>query len=629
MSLLFVAARLSAAEWASVPFDQRVGLVREHYVSRPGWSGMVERQWFFPQAGIGIYVAYQQQPRKLFFHESREGRRTDFISHAPFGYQLVAPGTPLERLPSALARAVDNDSTKLLDLSPAQNLVTVDEDASTFLLRNDLLGLAKAYMLKAPGGEVIASRPIAAHLMAAHKPVLSSMGWAAQQLHGWFLSHLTPFQNTRELLGGTTIRMDFRGLHEARHLHVAKWFTEPPARSMFAGFERFMAEFAEFVEPDEMDVALSGGRDSRASAALFLHYYQDKVRLRTNEPPMLEGIVARQLVERLPNFERFRSDRSTAYDGRGRVIWRANNPKVVEVEVFSRSAQWAYIAEGMNVPVAIYGNPPPGPVFSAAEQFIPAIAGVAGESAKAYYWSPNMVSGAYAKSLQTFRQDITTVPIAERLKTHPLTMPSDTPIIAQEYRVPLLQVIRDSQREATSLGIHGYRFLDYWWLTNRFGVGSVLFGATSIMPFLVPEYTSYALQRPPMERTRGQTLSEIVSHFQPEWSGVAYFDELQNSVPREQLRAYRDRSILWEGDLAGDFFSMVDSSPALDDPFNRDEIRRLYRSEIDSGQKQALNVRALGLIQRHTLWEYCNEIGERIACARKPNAPVQAKMKVP
>lgn len=615
MSFLFVAAQFSKSAWDDLPFSQRLSLVRRHYILRPQSKNVVEREWFFPNAGLGIYVAYQKLQRMLFVHESRDGSKVDFISHAPFGYRSVTPETPLERAPSTLARAVARDPENLLRISPPQNIVTVDEALESFTLRNDLLGLAKSYLLDVPHGHAIANRPIAAHLLAAVKPELSSMGWAAQQLHGWFLSHLTPFKRTRGLRGGTVAKLDSSGFTEAHCLRVGKWFTEPPTKSMFDGFERYMAEFAEFVDPPELDVALSGGRDSRATAALFSHFHLDKVRFRTNEPPALEGIIARKLVEKLPNFARFERKCTVAVDAAERLIWKANTPKIAEIEVHSRARQWAYVGEGISNPAAIYGNPPVGPIFRNADEFMPTISGVAGECAKAYYWSPRMVSGAYARSPLAFKEDITNIKINDRIKTHPLTAQSDLPFIRSDYRQPLIGLIYDAQREATNLGIHGYRFLDYWWLTNRVGVASPFLGPEFLMPFLVPEYMAEALQRPPIERARGQALTHIVNHYRPEWAEVSYFDEVQNSVPREQLRAYRERSLLWEGDLAAAFFSILRDSPAFDDPYDRQEIIAYFKSDIDPAQKQVMNLKALGLAYRHSLWQFCEDVGKDIEYA--------------
>lgn len=617
MSLFFVVARLPASEWARVPFDRRVALVREHYIRRAGWKGIVERSWHFPESGLGIHVAYQELPGKRFAHESRTGGRSDFLSHAPFGYAAVAPGCALDRVPATLARMADEDPAIMSQLGPPQTILTVDEAGQTFRLRNDPLGLGKSYLLQVPGGEVLASMPLAAHLMAMRKPRLSESGWASCTLQGWFMNGLTPYEDMRELLGGTALRLGRDGLEEQRSPHVVKWFLEPPPRSMFEGFDRFLGEMGEFVDFTELDVGLSGGRDSRASSAILLSRYSDHIKLRTNEPPLLEGIIARQLIERLPRFDRFvkrnGKEAGAAYDSADRLIWRLHTPEMREVDIFENADRWAYAAEGLNVPGALFSNAPRGPVFATMDNYMPTVLGVAGEAAKAYYWSPRMVSGAYARSLAAFREDIRAVKIGQRLQTHPLTVQSGLALVDPEFHAQIRMMVYDRQREAGQLGIHGYRFLDYWWFVERVGRAGTPMGSTSILPFMVPEFLAEAFQKPPVERARGQTLARIVEFYRPEWQDVPYFDEIQNQVPREQVVTDRSRPIIWQGETEKRFFEIIEHSPALGPPYGRAGIIDLFRTGADAAGKPPTNIQALGLVQRHAVWQLCEDIGRAVA----------------
>lgn len=613
MSLIFVAANLIPTAWERLSFKTRVSLVRRHYIERPEWAGIVEREWYFPEAGLGIYAAYQKMNGKKFSHESSRGHTTDLITHAPFGLRYFDCSTPPSEAPSLLASVLETRPDAIANIPPAQTIVSIDEKNQCFTLRNDLLGLAKTYVLDTPEGCIVASRPIAAHLFGAIKPELSPEGWSTNLLYGWFLRQLTPFKRTRKLPGGTVILMNGRDIKEDRRTYPSHWFTQPSLHSMFDGFDRYINEFKEFAEPSELDVALSGGRDSRGSAALFSAHLSESIRFRTNEPPALEGIVARRLIERLPIFHSFDDDRLHATDATGRQIWKAHTPRVSEIDVEARARQWAYVSEGMISPAAIYGAPPRGPVFSAFSRFMPSISGAAGECAKAYYWSQEMVSGAYAVSLERFRLNITTVPISERMKDHPLTKHKHLPFISEELHRIQPNLIAEAKAEAEAHGVHGYRFFDYWWLTDRFAMGTAYMGSETVTPFTVPEYISEALQRPAMERTRGQALAQMVARYRPEWSDVAYFDELQNEVPKEQLRAYRQRSILWEGDLADWFFSLLRDSPAMAD-YNKAELVAYFRSlGDDQAKRQVSNLLALGLVQKHAVNALCDDIGTNIS----------------
>jgi hypothetical protein len=469
MSIVFVAVRITPRDLAQVPFGRRQYLLKKQYEPEK-WPCTTVRSWCFEESGIAVWVAYQNQKGKGLGHECEAGQQSHFLTHLPFGYRSVTPSSPLNRLPADLAAAIDADPSSVLKLAPPLGVLTVDRERHRVVFRNDALGLGKTFLLQTEHGVAIANRPFAAHLMLAHEPEPDAMGWASEQLHGWYLRNLTQFRDTRRLLGGTIVALSASGVEETRRNYAARWFHDRADISVFDGFERFAAEAREFTQAETLDVALSGGRDSRASAAVAAYHFAGKTRFRTNEPPLLEGILARQLIERLPYFDRFNEDKTQAYAADGRMIWRSNVPKINEGQVFQRATQWAAAAEGVMTSAAIYNNPPASGVFQTAEDFHPSISGVAGESAKAYYWSPRQLSGAFATNLAAFRHDIK-MPIAERMKHHPLTSPSAFPFVSPEYRRSIASLLSSAVAEAHAEGIHGYRFLDYWWFTDRFGAG--------------------------------------------------------------------------------------------------------------------------------------------------------------
>lgn len=438
--------------------------------------------------------------------------------------------------------------------------------------RNDLLGLGRTFLLQAEGACALSNRPIAAHLLAGIAPKPSEEGWAAEQLHGWFLGDLTPYSEMRRLLGGTTIDFDGGGLTEERRNLAGRWFVEPPAQDAFAALERFFCELAELTEPPFVDVTLSGGRDSRASAAVATHYRPSLNRFRTNTPPQLETVIARQLMERLHDFGGYNDQETEAFAANGRLLWWENVTQQDHAAIHARARRWAEKVEGLYTAVSLGKEPPD--MFSDKDAFIPSIGGMGGESAKAYYWSPNMASGAYARSLKRFREDIQTK-IGVRLSTHPLTAQSTLPFIDQGFRPRLPALVYDAQREATAEGIHGYRFLDYWWLTNRLSAGANL-GSKTVMPFLSPGFIAEAMQGSPMDRAQAGLLSRIVGHFRPEWAEVPYFDQMQNTVPFDEVRSFVPSMLAWEGELAVDFLAMLRDSPAFDLPYDRSAMIEFF-----------------------------------------------------
>jgi hypothetical protein len=614
LTVLFAAAQLGREDWARLPFQNRVEMIKSHY-ELAKWPHITTHEWFFPETGVGIFVACQQPDLKNFRHFS-PGRTPVFVTHFPFGYKAVVPGTPLESIGQALCDALSKDGSLVTKLAPPLAVLRVDEERGSFDFWNDVLGLGKTFLHETSGGKAISSRPIAAHLLAASVPAPDDMGWASEQIRGWFVGPLTPYRNTRRVLGGTSFSFDRGGVFERHENYAGRWFTQPPERDTFRAFPSFIDEFNEFTTPNRIDVALSGGRDSRASAALAACYFPTTMSLRTNEPPTLEVIVARNLVERLPFFGAF-NDRSTvATDVNQRVLWRANTPKVAETEIHGRAAGWALNDEGIAASAALYRNSANG-VFQQSNEFIPSISGVAGESAKAYYWSPRMASGAFARSMQNFMED-TKNPVEHRLLTHPLTKPATLPFIARDFHLSIDLVVQHAKEEASHCGIHGYRFLDYWWLTDRFGAGATVgySGTTTIMPFMVPEYIAQAMQQPVASRARAQFLNEIVKQYRPEWDGIPYFDEAQATAPPEQVRYYPDRGLRWRNGLKPIFMSMLRDSPAFDAPYDRAAMVTFFEDvRLPESEWAGLNQKALGLVHRHAFCQVCANVGAKIRIA--------------
>ena len=261
MSLLFAVAQLDRSAWSKLPFERRVNLIRTHY-ELDRWPNVHEASWYFPQSGIGVFVAFQSHERKHFSHVSSADGKTDYLTHAPFGYRHLIPSASLDQVPSELAKAIDETPSLLLRINPPQGILSIDEGKEKVRFRNDLLGLGKTFLLRGRSGTAIANRPIAAHLLAGVPPMPSKQGWAAEQLHGWFLGDLSPFDNLRRLLGGTFVNIDRNGVRETRFNLAGRWFTEPANRTAFHGFDAFLDEFEEFADPSSIDIALSGGRNS-------------------------------------------------------------------------------------------------------------------------------------------------------------------------------------------------------------------------------------------------------------------------------------------------------------------------------------------------------------------------------
>ena len=151
MTVLFAAAQLGREDWARLPFQNRVEMIKSHY-ELAKWPHITTHEWFFPETGVGIFVACQQPDLKNFRHFS-PGRTPVFVTHFPFGYKAVVPGTPLESIGQALCFALSKDGSLVTKLAPPLAVLRVDEERGSFDFWNDVLGLGKTFLHETSGGK--------------------------------------------------------------------------------------------------------------------------------------------------------------------------------------------------------------------------------------------------------------------------------------------------------------------------------------------------------------------------------------------------------------------------------------------------------------------------------------------
>lgn len=619
MATFFVIVRRKSRRLREEDFRRRVAAILEFYGVEA--AGAQHRAWWFEGAGVGALVAWRDYSNQKFpFFAEEPGGRAHMMTHAPFGLAAVVAPAPGEGTAPALARKFEAAPEAMGRMHPPFGLVTVDPQTETVSFRNDALGLGKAFRLDLPEADVVASRPFAAHLMAAKAPEVNHLAWAMQQSYGWPLDGMTTLRGLTRAPGGSVFAFSRRGAEARREPLVERWFTRPPTASVWAGLERWKRELTEFYEFDEFGADLSGGRDSRGSAAIALTVGAGRAVLRTNAPPELDLIVARSLVGKLSVLGSFREDgRGAAYLS-GRGLWITSRPSAPpETPLLPRALAWARALEGLATP-DILARPALGvSVFAAASSAPLVVSGAGGESAKAYYWSPRMTSGARPWSLVAFTEDIKSTKARDRVKAHPLTTPGAIHFVDPVIVARFGKRVERRRQEMHEAGIRHYRFFDYWWLTERFGgfnnVG--MQPGVALLPYMTPEYAATALQDTPQRKARAMLLKEIVARYQPAWKDEPYVDELQGKADKSLMRSF-DRGLnLWEGAQRAEFEAILRESPAFEPPLRREAMIAHFLGETVPNEAVS-NLKALGLVHKHALMEVCAEVGALAEGLKRP-----------
>ncbi len=607
MAVLFTFGKLRPESFCKISFQSRLELLIKHY--RIDSRGDVSVKYSFCRdTGVFCVIAWKFYAHQNFVHH----RDNIVLTNYPFGYSQFMLGASGWNVHKSIYYSLKYSyKSTIIKMHPPLCLIRERNNKVEFW--NDVLGMSKTFQLDCEDGIVFSSRPIAAHLVALKKPEPSHMGWASEQSFGWFIGDTSPYKDLKLVPGSSYILVDKeRTTHKVSN-RVFDWFLKKPSNSLHEGFRRLNREVNKLANTEKMDVALSGGRDSRAAAAIFANDTQRKVVFRTNYPPELEREIAANLIEKHNAFSCFDSEHLKAFDRSGELLWRAVTPTKATQSLHERAKRWTWLLEGLAPSVGLYSDCRLDSMFPIETNNNLSVSGAAGESAKAYYWSPNMVSGVFVKNIEKFLREIN-LPIEARIKEHPLTSPNKYNFADIRKVGRLIDYVSESQNFSAENGIRGYRFFDYWWLTERLGKASTIgyHLASNIVPLLTPEYTAYALQQPIRKRVKASALNEVIEMYMPQWGGIEFFDQLQSKAPREKLLYYRQDNILFEGKNADFFRDLINESHELETEFDMERVRNVFSSDIETGKKASLNQRAFGLVHRHYFGELCNEVSNKI-----------------
>lgn len=444
-------------------------------------------------------------------------------------------------------------------MHPPFCLFHVSKQTNIATIITDVAGFTRTFRLDADGGFAVSNRPLVPFFLTLAKPKLSELGWAAFEGNGYIYGELSPFAGLKRNPPGAAFKIAADAISFTQNEAVLRWFSSATtgreqltrwfsstAPDPFLGLERLARETQILRNDETIDVGITGGRDSRASAAWAYRYFGNRIRGRTTYPPNLEREIARSLAERAPDFSRFEDD-DHAVRADGTTIWKGNPRRPPRREyILKRAADWAYLREGSGIASALYQNCGAQSIFSPRETNGVSVPGIGGELAKAYAYRPMQVSGVFAKDPKKWLGEVKTIPAYKRLASHPSTAQKAMHFAQGDYLAVLEDYISAAYNKAQDAGIVGYRFFDYWYLVGRMAGAQTQEEAHTAMlfPFLVPEFIR-AGGTDTLERKINVQLSrDMVAAYIPSWSSVPYFDEIQNQRAKTDLRFFSEEEYL-------------------------------------------------------------------------------------
>ena len=586
---LFIAYRSNVS-----PDEIAAGLerVREHY-NLP--SGVSEDG--FHAKGLGAWMAWGHYDNQKQYRHASDDRQTAFLTHIPLGYSRVLasrPGDPKFALD--VGRRLRDDPAAISDFAaPFVSLLT--DRRSYIRVAIDGVGLGRCFHYKTARGTFISNRAVAAILLSGEVPGACETGWASQLMFGYFWDDLSPFEGVKTFKAGEHVNLTLNGVDFGKADAMTKWMAGD-AEPLFDGFDRSIGEMQQAIDFDQVTVNLSGGRDSRATAAMLTAHLGDRALLKTNYPPLVERDAAAPLVAKLPYFDRYKGE-NDAYS-KDRRIWqaRARVPASATGSLMDRARTHVRSFEGMALASHMAGASSPYPAIGSGTLTV-GLGGGGGEISKAYGWAKASRPAAILKAAKEIK-------LTDRLKEFVLTSDRSLGMLTgNRYASDFWPMLSRYRTEASLVGLNHYRFLNYHYLMTRVGRAAAL-GVTDVhVPlFMGPHHLSAAMRQSPQAMAAANMHRKITEHYRPEWTGMPYEGDMHADQARRIGTA--PGALIWQGAQANEFRDILATRAWYGEPYDFDAIQSCY-DNLEGGHG-VLQQRGYDLVYRAAFMEFLDDL---------------------
>ena len=526
-------------------------------VQQTGWGGV-----------ISLHQNESNGPNRNIFNPDSE----------PFFYLQSAPFVSgLDCSNVAFARKLMHDPDLVSEVYPPYAGIYLDKSNQKAFVFNDCLGIAKIFRLKTEWGCVLSNRPLGAFIGAGVSPRIRHEAIIEHLIFGYHPFADSFFDGLELLEGGTQISLD-SSESKTLHLNTYHGFFKGGVEigDLTNSYKKYFDQCLSLDQKVNLDIALSGGRDSRVSAAIFSEAAGVRGSFRTNFPPNLEKMVAKDLVKRLEkSYGPMNVEEDRISNVRGDVIWKGSEKKFGDPEfrLTHRCNAWANHWEGVGLATMIMQDCKiPHPFFQGQASTL-VVSGDGGELGKTYKWvAGEMDWGTAEKSFKT-------ISVYERLIDYPLTNTDTFGLIdsgIENYFAN--KCFHYLKQVELNYGIQGYQLLSYWYLTKRiFRAQAQYMSGRTLNPFFHPRYMRYALSSDVKDKFSGRVNQSLVDHFRPEWTNMPYLDDLWRTTSAADRRNIPPQAYLWNETQRDELMEVLDEVGNL--PYvNRDLIFKVIRS---------------------------------------------------
>jgi hypothetical protein len=547
-------------------------------------DGVLCDRWGDGRAGLVLWR--REDPRLRWPLWLQSGGLVASATAVPTGWRRVVGDVAVDDAPLRLARALAEAPERAAELNPPFVLGIGDERG--IVIVNDFLGAGRLYEMRFDFGWVWSNRLGALPLFAGVAPRPDEEAWAIFAAAGWFLGETTPMRGGRKLAPGSVVRVRVAdGDVAVDHTRTEATRTAvEPRRTRFGDSAEAAAEQVRGMASDLAEawdgpiaIALTGGRDSRVSAAGALAAGID-AKFNTGDQVPGEVDVVRELVARAP---------------------RAVDHKIYSPELDDQASDGLWdrirgihlVHDGMRNPQEVR-RPTELPL---EQRPAPTLSGHGGELGHGFYY-------ATSRKLRRLNRGRERAVIRQLERTARRRHSAAT----EEAYALYLEECERTLEEGRSYGLAGPVLLDWFYMAQRLPYRSGL-GARSgrSSACVAPAFVRGAFDLRPKDRLSARLHREVVARLVPEWAQVDFFSSDSEEMPEIH------RARIWErpreAAVVEEMIAGREGWPEMLVPDRIEEMWRTVRSGGGSGHYEHVFYR---LVWRAGYEEHLRTLARRL-----------------
>ena len=553
--------------------DARRGLerVEAHYARL-----YAEELWLDTESSEHMGIALLQRPERRLRWPlwSADGAIAVATLSIPLGPSDLASGEP-GRAALELGSRVAREPRLVERLVPPVVMAVFTKEERKLTLVNDVVGVGRLYEMRCDWGAVWSNRLGALPVFAGTTPQVEASSWQIFAAAGWFLGKTTPLADCVKVEPGSRIlaKEGGQGVSIASSADDLRRPLVEPRRSRFDFGSRRLEDSADRAAAELHDVvqrlgqawevplavSLTGGRDSRVSAAAVLSAKADAA-FNTGDQVPGEVDAVRGLIAHAPVAMDHTVHGSDA---------ESDDDVEREASLAERTSQIHLVHDGMRNPqelrrsVQIPHGPPPPPTLS----------GHGGELGHGFYYGDKRK----LKRLMRGGDEALTAQLEKNARRKHSAATEES----YELYMRMCERTLDAGRQH---GLSGPPLLDWFYMAERLPYRSGL-GARSgrWSACVTPAFIRGAFDLTPRERLNAKFHRMVIAKLVPEWSDVPFFKDTDPGASMPEVK--RDR--IWEKEPdASEVEEILAGGRSWPDIFDRDRVISMW-SEVRSGEGSA------------------------------------------